>query len=244
MIMTMTSTVAGVQGTGTTQNSTISLSGNLVNNSDKVAERQVRNNYVVSRHEVGHFLALLATGVYNEFKSMNVKPENGLYGVTHRSGESLLAFSQLIVNALGNGTLDQFRADKATQLKYVLPQICYFLGGGAIDNHFGCESDTRNSIDVKELKNLLTALFVTDVNENDVADLKKMVYPFLSGVVDKYSTIFECLTDGLSNKEFLSKEDTDSILGEWISSNNNLNVDKEYAELLKKATIWLEKRLS
>ena len=177
----------------------------------------MNHNSIVTRHEVGHFVALCASGLYDEFTSITNQAANGAFGLTERNGQSLTDYSQKLVADLTN----YLSVMRNVGRDVVLKNLCYFFGGGSIDRLYGCDSAIRNSIDDTNNKTLcLPAIGISGVSDERYAELQAMVDEFLHPIFRAEAPFIARLCDELARRGTISKADMDAIVQEagWAPS--------------------------
>lgn len=204
----------------------------------------VRNeNEIVTLHEVGHIIGLYASGIIDEFISAtNVAsdgPSGKTYGLTRRSGQSLMELCNKLSEAVSQGAFGRMAEESA---EICLPQICYFCGGGSIDRMYGNASERRESIDMAELKTkLLPAMFVNNVSEEALKELKDMVDEFLHSSFRKYDVLVDALYDKLAEANMIDKTIFNEVL-DGVKDDCSLEaVAVDYETLKKKFRNWTDK---
>ena len=173
------------------------------------------NEKVIALHEVGHFIALCAVGLYDEFMSITCRPSNYngamVYGLTLRNGNSLTAYSQHLLADSKNYQAIIEQEGK----EVVLKNLCFFFGGGSIDRMNGNESAERNSIDdVNNKVMCLPAISVTDIQDEQYAKLQSIVDEFLHPIFMAHSELINTLVDALFDKGSFTKAEMDKFVGE------------------------------
>ena len=156
----------------------------------------------IATHECGHVVALAATGLTEEFRSATIVPQNGMLGLTIRSGESLTRLSDKLSEFSKKNLRDQteieaFRNFVLTTPAVCLPHICFFLGGGSIDRLLGRENALRNSIDAKCMREMVMPAMLLpnlrpfpSLSDDDLLYVQSNVDKFLHNVFTKEKTLF------------------------------------------------------
>ena len=126
-----------------------------------------------------------------------------------------------------------------------LPHLAFFFGGGAMDYYKNREDEKRNRIDSDAIKAyVLPAMFVTNIDDKGIDELKSMFYEYLSKVFTAYENLSTKVCEELLQQKTITKDVMDKIVAEWKSSNDtnkikdNLNAD--FDVLLKKYHSWCE----
>ena len=202
----------------------------------------------IALHETGHFVALCATGLYDEFTSMTDLPRDycgaRVHGLTMRSGTSLMAYSRELCAAAQKlasdpGMLkdDSVREAFGKAADVCLPHVCFFLGGGVVDGCFGTGSEQRNQIDHGHVKNELLATMRLPCEDELVRQMGEMVNGFLRGVFARESESVTKIARLLKKRGTLDKRDTDGALLEDVNRIRR-NAEAEYAKLLVDFRRW------
>ena len=156
----------------------------------------------IATHECGHVVALAATGLTEEFRSATIVPQNGMLGLTIRSGESLTRLSNKLSEFSKKNLADQteieaFRNFVLTTPAVCLPHICFFLGGGSIDRLLGRENALRNSIDAKCMREMVMPAMLLpnlrpfpSLSDDDLLYVQSNVDKFLHNVFTKEKILF------------------------------------------------------
>ena len=150
----------------------------------------------IATHECGHVVALAATGLTEEFRSATIVPQNGMLGLTIRSGESLTRLSNEFLEysrnlADGQTEIEAFRNFVLTTPAVCLPHICFFFGGGSIDRLLGRENARRNSIDAKCMREMvMPAMLLSELADDDLLYVQSNVDKFLHNVFTKEKILF------------------------------------------------------
>ena len=156
----------------------------------------------IATHECGHVVALAATGLTEEFRSATIVPQNGMLGLTIRSGESLTRLSDKLSEFSKKNLADQteieaFRNFVLTTPAVCLPHICFFLGGGSIDRLLGRENALRNSIDAKCMREMVMPAMLLpnlrpfpSLSDDDLLYVQSNVDKFLHNVFTKEKILF------------------------------------------------------
>ena len=171
----------------------------------------------IATHECGHVVALAATGLTEAFRSATIVPQNGVLGLTIRSGESLTKLSNKL-SELSNKLLELSKKNLADQTEIeafqteieafqteieafrnfvlttpavCLPHICFFLGGGSIDRLLGRENARRNSIDAEYIREkVVPAMLLPSLSDDDLLYVQSNVDKFLHNVFTKEKILF------------------------------------------------------
>lgn len=203
---------------------------------------------VIAAHEAGHVVALAAAGLADEFTRATIVPQNGVYGLTIRSGASLFKLSgeltghsQRIAGAIG---ADQQAAVKAfgdfilTTPAVCLPHVCFFFGGGACDRMLGRESSARNTIDVNCVNTMvLPAMVLPPLADGDLRQVQSKVDAFLFKVFDRERLLFGKVYNALVERKTIDRASVGiEMLDDMCACAKRASSD--YLELLKWFEAW------
>lgn len=177
----------------------------------------------IAAHECGHVVALAAAGLADEFLNVTIVPQNGIRGLTTRSGASLTKlsgelaeYSARIASATGEAqhkAMAAFNDFIAKTPDVCLPHLCFFFGGGALDRLFGRENANRNSIDADCIRNMvMPAMFLTYLSENHLREVQDKVDEFLRQVFEVNESLFGKIYDSLMERNTLTRADLDPII--------------------------------
>lgn len=219
----------------------------------------VARNMEITLHETGHFVALCATGLYDEFTLMTDQATNdngtSVLGETKRNGRSLSIYLKELESVPQRTKVeDPFSVIKETFGKapeVCLPHVCFFLGGGVIDDCFGTGSETRNKIDHNLVKDeLLRTMFPQiEVQERDrlelvqlelLSQMREMVSGFLQEVFYREFSSVAKIARLLKESGTIDKRGTDGILCDDVDRIHR-NAETEYAKLLVDFREWWRK---
>ena len=146
----------------------------------------------IATHECGHVVALAAAGLTKEFISATIVQQNGVLGLTVRSGASLTKLSaelSELSRKLADGQQEELEEFRKFVLKIpdvCLPHICFFFGGGSIDRLLGRENADRNMIDTTCIRQMVVpAMLLPSLSDEDMTWVQKEVDEFLSNVFHK-----------------------------------------------------------
>jgi len=105
----------------------------------------------VAKHEAGHVLALLASGLYDAFERVSIEAAivegSAADGLTLRNGDGLLKFSARILEASGKDPRSYRDLMLEDTCKVCFPHVCFFAGGEAMESCFGDNDKSRPVID-------------------------------------------------------------------------------------------------
>lgn len=203
---------------------------------------------VIAAHEAGHVVALAAAGLADEFTRATIVPQNGVHGLTIRSGASLFKLSgeltrhsQRIAGATG---ADQQVAVKAfgdfilTTPAVCLPHVCFFFGGGACDRMLGRESSARNSIDVNCVNTMvLPAMVLPPQADGDLRQVQSKIDAFLFKVFERERLLFGKVYNALVERKTIDRASVGlEVLDDMCACAKRASSD--YAELLKWFEAW------
>ena len=203
---------------------------------------------VIAAHEAGHVVALAAAGLADEFTRATIVPQNGVHGLTIRSGASLFRLSgelaghsQRIAGAVG---ADQQAAVKAfgdfirTTPAVCLPHLCFFFGGGACDRMLGRESPARNSVDVDCVnKMVLPAMVLQPLADGDLRQVQSRIDAFLFKVFDRERLLFGKVYNALVERKTIDRASVGlEMLDDMRACAERAFPD--YSELLKWFEAW------
>ncbi len=203
---------------------------------------------VIAAHEAGHVVALAAAGLADEFTRATIVPQNGVHGLTIRSGASLFKLSgeltghsQRIAGAIG---ADQQAAVKAfgdfilTTPAVCLPHVCFFFGGGACDRMLGRESSARNTIDVNCVNTMvLPAMVLPPLADGDLRQVQSKVDAFLFKVFERERLLFGKVYNALVERKTIDRASVGiEMLDDMCACAKRASSD--YAELLKWFEAW------
>ena len=167
---------------------------------------------VTAAHECGHVVALAAAGLADEFLYVTIVPQNGIRGLTTRSGASLTKlsgelaeYSARIASATGEAqqkAIAEYNEFIATTPKVCLPHLCFFFGGGSLDRKFKREDTTgRNSIDADCIRKMVMPAMVlqtlSDEHLREVQDNvdKLFLFPVFEGNEPLFGKIYKSLVE-------------------------------------------------
>lgn len=210
----------------------------------------------IARHEAGHVLALIGSGLYDEFESASVgsgftegRPVNGL---TIRSGKSLLDFAVQIGTVAGQGAAAYRDFMLANACKVCFPHICFFSGGEAIQSccaMFGPTDEARLVIDHDQIRTKVLPAMGLPMLDN--VEFMKICNWGVGAVKDFIMSNFDLtmgLADELLRRGKLDKFDLDAFLGgrakeiaaglaehygHWLG-----NMEHLYPELFRQQNSW------
>lgn len=203
---------------------------------------------VIAAHEAGHVVALAAAGLADEFTRATIVPQNGVHGLTVRSGASLFKLSgeltghsQRIAGATG---ADQRAAVKAfgdfilTTPAVCLPHVCFFFGGGACDRMLGRESAARNSIDVNCVNTMvLPAMVLPPLADGDLRQVQSKIDAFLFKVFERERALLVKVYNALVERKTIDR----ASIGQEIMDDMRAcakRASSDYSELLKWFEAW------
>lgn len=206
---------------------------------------------IIALHETGHFIALYAMGLYDEFTVMTITPNNGTYGQTVRTGDSLnnlsKKLSSISTRLLNDpGLINEFNNIKDSSKDVCLPHVAFFFGGGAIDNYKNRENENRNRIDTNNLsQKVLPAMFILNLNDKCLTELKEMTYNYLHKAFDAYKDLISIVSDELLEKKAINKEMMNKTISTWESQNNTNNIkrnlENDFKCFIKAYNLWWNK---
>ena len=171
-------------------------------------------------HECGHVVALAAAGLADEFTSVTIIPQNGVKGLTTRSGASLTELSgrlaehsQRVASAAAAADAEkiatavrEFKDFIATTPVVCLPHLCFFFGGGSCDRLFGRENAARNTIDVNCIRSMVIPAMVLQPPADDrLREVQDKVDEFLFSVFEKNMSLFRKIYDALVERKTLDR---------------------------------------
>lgn len=188
------------------------------------------NEDIIAYHEAGHFVALYAMGLYDEFTLMSIEPREGMSGYTLRNGKSLIELCNKLTDVSRNTNLFQgmldFNEVKKHSMDICLPHVAFFFGGGALDEWKGRADNHRNSIDEENLSDLvLPSMFVLNFN-NCMEDLKAIMYPYLKKVFEVYSNLVDIVAGHLLELRTIDHARMNDILEEWRPDDESVLKDQ------------------
>lgn len=193
-------------------------------------------------------MALAAAGLADEFTRATIVPQNGVHGLTIRSGASLFKLSgELAGHSLriaGASGADQQAAVKAfgdfilTTPAVCLPHVCFFFGGGACDRMLGRESAERNSVDVNCVNTMvLPAMVLPPMAEGDLVQVQSKIDAFLFKVFKRERTLLVKVYNALVERKTIDR----ASIGQDIMDDMRAcakRVSSDYSELLKWFEAW------
>ena len=174
----------------------------------------------IAAHECGHVVALAAVGLADEFTSVTIIPQNGIKGLTTRSGASLTELSgrladhrQRVASAATTADAEaiatavrEFKDFIATTPVVCLPHLCFFFGGGSCDRLFGRENAARNTIDVNCIRRMVMPAMVLQPPADDrLRMVQDKVDEFLFSVFEKNMSLFRKIYDALVERKILDR---------------------------------------
>ena len=203
----------------------------------------------IAAHEAGHSLALAVAGLAGEFTSCTIVPQDGVYGKTDRSGESLLLLSsdiakyaQQLANPAGLALAKQaFREFLGNVPEICLPHVCFFFGGGSLDRFFDRECTARNAIDIRAIKDMVLPAMAVGVSDDDLSKIQSKVDEFLGKAFEKEEALFKKIYDRLVAERTILRGDAGDLLVEMQNSAERLKAD--YQELLVWFKGWYEPKI-
>ena len=205
----------------------------------------------IAAHEAGHCVALAAAGLAGEFVRATIKPQTNagrnVYGLTERISESLTAYSekmgqlasQMTVDPQGPRNFHDFLVREA--LRVCLPQICFFLGGGACDRWLKREDGARNAIDHNEIfTHLFPAMTLNNIGDPEMSVVQGKVDDFLFKVFEREGKLLDGLYGALVQNEEVTREALDlaPLLNEMEACGKRAHDD--YNSLLTWFSSWYE----
>lgn len=172
---------------------------------------------VIAAHECGHVVALAAAGLADEFLYVTIVPQNGIRGLTTRSGASLTKlsgelaeYSARIASATGGAqkrVTAEYNEFIATTPKVCLPHLCFFFGGGSLDRKFKREDTGRNLIDADCIRNMVMPAMVLQIlSEDHLREVQDKVDEFLFPVFEGNEPLFEKIYESLVERETLDRD--------------------------------------
>ena len=176
---------------------------------------------VIAAHECGHVVALAAAGLADEFQKVTIVPQNGIRGLTTRSGASLTKlsgelaeYSARIASATGEAqhkAMAAFNDFIATTPDVCLPHLCFFFGGGSLDRLFKREDTGRNSIDADCIRNMVMPAMVLQapLSDEQMLEVQGKVDEFLHSVfkVEENEPLFRKIYKTLEKRNALTRTD-------------------------------------
>ena len=197
----------------------------------------------IATHECGHVVALAAAGLTEEFISVTNVPQNGVLGLTVRSGASLtklsgmlLEYSRNLVDGRQEG-LEAFRNFVLTTPVVCLPHICFFFGGGSIDRLLGRESPDRNAIDANCIRQMvIPSMLLTSLSDEDLTWVQEEVDKFLLNVFKKEKVLFGRIYRAIVEHEVLERNSIPDILKDMQACADRS--DENYKNLLASVKEW------
>ena len=186
----------------------------------------IDNDYVgadfldeIATHECGHVVALAAAGLTEEFISVTIVPENGVRGLTVRSGASLTQLSDKLseyAQNLADGRqegLEAFRNFVLTTPAVCLPHICFFFGGGSIDRLLGRENRNRNAIDANCIRQMVVpSMLLPPLSDEDLTGIQEKVDEFLFNVFKKEKALFGRIYRAIVERKTLGRNSIPDVL--------------------------------
>ncbi len=204
----------------------------------------------IAAHECGHVVALAAAGLTDEFISVTTVPQNGVLGLTVRSGESLDRQSAKLTEYstnLGNGQPEAIGAFHDFVLKEVcavcLPHLSFFFGGGSIDRLLERESLERNRIDADCIRQMVVpAMLLTSLSDKDLTWLQEKVDAFLFSVFNREKALFGKIYKDIVEHKTLSRDNIDpEVLKEMEACAERSK--ENYAQLLELVKDWYSEKV-
>lgn len=161
-------------------------------------------------------VALAAAGLVDEFTSVTIIPQNGVMGLTTRTGASLTELSKRLneyaqrMNAPDEETKEaakqEFNAFFETIPAVCLPHLCFFFGGGSCDRLFGRENTARNEIDLDIIsRNVIPAMVIKPPANDRLRDVQDNIDKFLFSVFEKNMSLFKNIYDALVERRNLDR---------------------------------------
>ena len=197
----------------------------------------------IATHECGHVVALAATGLTEEFRSATIVPQNGMLGLTIRSGESLTRLSNEFLEysrnlADGQTEIEAFRNFVLTTPAVCLPHICFFLGGGSIDRLLGRENARRNSIDAECIREkVVPAMLLRELADDDLLYVQSNVDKFLHNVFTKEKILFNRIYHAIVEHKTLVHTSIDPNLMKEMKACGERSAE-DYKSLLAAVEKW------
>lgn len=203
----------------------------------------------IAAHEAGHCVALAAAGLAGEFVRATIKPQTNdgrnVYGLTKGNGKTLTDYSekmgqlasQMTVDPQGPRNFHDFLVKEAPRV--CLPNICFFLGGGACDRWLKREDLRRNSIDREEIyKNLFPAMTLK-IGDTEMSVVQGKVDEFLFKVFEREGKLLDGLYGALVQNEEVTREDLGPLLNEMEACGER-RARQDYNSLLTWFSSWYE----
>lgn len=206
----------------------------------------------IAAHECGHMVALAAAGLVDEFTSVTIIPQNGVMGLTTRTGASLTELtgklaehSQRLASAASSADAEtiatakqEFNAFFATIPAVCLPHLCFFFGGGSCDRLFRRENAARNAIDLDIIsRRVIPAMAILPLANDHLREVQDNIDKFLFSVFEKNMSLFKNIYDALVARRILDRAnlDPDILRGmERCATSSNW----EYGQLLDWFRQW------
>ena len=203
------------------------------------------DNYTdeIAAHEAGHCLALAASGLADEFQKSTIRPQDGVRGLTTRSGHSLVNLSMDLAQhaqrlATQEEPVNEFKAFlKEKAPRTCLPHLCFFFGGGALDRFLGREHPPRNAIDMRAIQGMVIPAMAIQVTDQELAEVQEKVDEFLWNAFKTDGTLLKSLYNALVERQTITAND--DLLREMRAA----PVSDTYRTLLAWFTEWYKPRV-
>ena len=204
----------------------------------------------IAAHECGHVVALAAAGLADEFLSVTIVPQNGVLGLTLRSGESIARLSARLTEYSTNlangqpGALGTFHSFVLKEVSAIcLPHLCFFLGGGSFDRLLGREDLGRNRIDAECIRRMVVpAMLLPSLSDEDLTWLQEKVDAFLFSVFNREKALFDKIYKDIVEHKTLSRDKIDpEVLKEMEACAERSK--ENYAQLLELVKDWYSEKV-
>ncbi|GEM_PF-2916754 len=179
---------------------------------------------IVALHETGHFIAMLALGMFDKFEYITIEQgvddfghlTDGLTEMTPEAKEEVLNCVNNVrtkAENSGNSFDDYYSYCKANFIegpKCYFPHIIRLFAGGSICRYYNNPFEERCEFDYDEIRETLSSYFMTD----KFSEMKVIADAFLKNVFKCYDKVSKLICYNLIERRTLNKADIEALLKE------------------------------